>query len=69
MVGPWDEWLIIWGYDIEQGEPKLTDDEAVSVVRNLVGDETIEVKIRSNAWWRSSLVCDALALSEAPLGR
>jgi 2,4-dichlorophenol 6-monooxygenase len=51
MVRPWNEWLIIWGYDIEQGERKLGDDEAVSIVRNLVGDENLEVKIRSTSTW------------------
>jgi 2,4-dichlorophenol 6-monooxygenase len=51
MVRPWNEWLIIWGYDIEQGERKLGDDEAVSIVRNLVGDENLEVTIRSTSTW------------------
>jgi 2,4-dichlorophenol 6-monooxygenase len=51
MVRPWNEWLIIWGYDIEQGERKLTDDEAVSIVRNLVGDESLEVTVRSTSTW------------------
>jgi 2,4-dichlorophenol 6-monooxygenase len=51
MVRPWNEWLIIWGYDIEQGERKLGDDEAISIVRNLVGDENLEVKIRSTSTW------------------
>jgi 2,4-dichlorophenol 6-monooxygenase len=51
MVRPWNEWLIIWGDDIEQGERKLTNDEAVSIVRNLVGDENLEVTIRSTSTW------------------
>ena len=51
MVRPWYEWLIIWGYDIEQGERKLTDEEAVSIVRNLVGDEKLEVKVTSTSTW------------------
>ncbi|WP_204336679.1 FAD-dependent monooxygenase, partial [Proteus mirabilis] len=51
MVRPWNEWLIIWGYDIEQGERKLSNDEAISIVRNLVGDETLEVKVRSTSTW------------------
>jgi 2,4-dichlorophenol 6-monooxygenase len=51
MVRPWNEWLIIWGYDIEHGERKLTNDEAVSIVRNLVGDETLEVKVTSTSTW------------------
>lgn len=51
MVRPWNEWLFIWGYDIEQGERQLTHDEAISIVRNLVGDETLEVKVRSTSTW------------------
>jgi 2,4-dichlorophenol 6-monooxygenase len=51
MVRPWNEWLIIWGYDIEQGERRLTNDEAISIVRNLVGDETLDVTVRSTSTW------------------
>jgi 2,4-dichlorophenol 6-monooxygenase len=51
MVRPWNEWLFIWGYDIEQGERQLTDDEAISIVRNLVGDETLEVTVQSTSTW------------------
>ena len=51
MVRPWNEWLFIWGYDIEQGERTLTNDEAISIVRNLVGDETLDVTIRSTSTW------------------
>jgi len=51
MVRPWNEWLFIWGYDIEQGERQLTDDEAISIVHNLVGDETLEVTVRSTSTW------------------
>jgi 2,4-dichlorophenol 6-monooxygenase len=51
MVRPWNEWLFIWGYDIEQGERQLTDDEAISIVRNLVGDETLAVKVTSTSTW------------------
>jgi 2,4-dichlorophenol 6-monooxygenase len=51
MVRPWYEWLIIWGYDIEQGERKLSDDEAVSIVRNLVGDDKLDVKVTSTSTW------------------
>lgn len=51
MVRPWNEWLFIWGYDIEQGERQLSDSEAISIVRNLVGDETLEVTVRSTSTW------------------
>lgn len=51
MVRPWNEWLFIWGYDIEQGERQLTNEEAISIVRNLVGDESLEVRVRSTSTW------------------
>ena len=51
MVRPWNEWLFIWGYDIEQGERQLGNDEAVSIVRSLVGDNTLDVTIRSTSTW------------------
>ncbi|MFQ8433091.1 FAD-dependent oxidoreductase [Amaricoccus sp. W119] len=51
MVRPWNEWLVIWGYDISQGELKLTDEEAIKIVHQLIGDDTIPVKIRSTSTW------------------
>jgi 2,4-dichlorophenol 6-monooxygenase len=51
MVRPWNEWLIVWGYDIAQGMPNLTNDEAVEIVRKLVGDPTLSVKIHSTSAW------------------
>ncbi|MBC9247454.1 FAD-dependent monooxygenase [Paracoccus sp. 11-3] len=51
MVRPWNEWLAIWGYDTSKGELKLTDDEAVKIVHQLIGDDTIPVTIRSTSTW------------------
>jgi 2,4-dichlorophenol 6-monooxygenase len=51
MVRPWHEWLILWGYDIKQGPPKLDDAEAIRIVRNLVGDPSIDVEILSKSVW------------------
>ena len=51
MVRPWNEWLAIWGYDISQGELKLTEAEAIAIVHQLIGDDTIPVKIRSTSTW------------------
>ncbi|MBW4439322.1 MAG: FAD-dependent monooxygenase [Pleurocapsa minor GSE-CHR-MK-17-07R] len=51
MVRPWDKWLIVWGYDINAGEPDLTDEHAIEIVHNLVGDSSIEVKIDSTSVW------------------
>lgn len=51
MVRPWDEWLITWGYDINQAPPDLDDDMAIEIVHNLVGDDTVPVTIRSLSLW------------------
>ncbi|WP_334028579.1 FAD-dependent oxidoreductase [Alteromonas sp. P256] len=51
MVRPWNQWLAIWGYDINEGPPDLPDDEAIRIVRNLVGDQELDVKIKSISTW------------------
>lgn len=51
MVRPWDEWLITWGYDINQPPPDLDDAMATEIVHNLIGDDTIPVTIRSLSLW------------------
>jgi 2,4-dichlorophenol 6-monooxygenase len=65
MVRPWHEWLIVWGYDINEGAPAVDDDFAVRVVHSLVGDDTIPVTIKSTSVWT---VNDAYA-RENTLGR
>ncbi|MBK0032631.1 FAD-dependent monooxygenase [Erwinia sp. S43] len=51
MVRPWNEWQIVWGYDIDQPAPELTTDEAIAVCRQLIGDPDIEISIRSKSLW------------------
>ncbi|MCH1867283.1 FAD-dependent monooxygenase [Nocardioides sp. CFH 31398] len=51
MVRPWNEWLITWGYDIDEPPPDLTDEMATEIVHNLVGDDTVPVTIRSLSLW------------------
>jgi 2,4-dichlorophenol 6-monooxygenase len=51
MVRPWDEWLTVWGYDISQPPPEVTDEMATRIVHQLVGDDTIPVTIRSTSLW------------------
>ncbi|MFI0508923.1 FAD-dependent monooxygenase [Streptomyces sp. WSLK1-4] len=50
-VRPWNEWLIVWGYDVTAGAPDLTTEYAESVVRQLVGDDEIPVTIKSSSAW------------------
>ena len=51
MVRPWDEWLVVWGYDINEPPPRLDDAEATRIVHNLIGDDTVPVTIRSTSLW------------------
>lgn len=50
-VRPWNEWMIVWGYDVTAGAPDLTTEYAESVVRQLIGDDEIPVTIKSSSAW------------------
>lgn len=50
-VRPWDEWLIVWGYDITQPPPEIDDAFVTKVVHDLVGDDTIDVQLKSYNLW------------------
>jgi len=51
MVRPWNEWLIIWGYDIKQPRPELTEDQAKGIIRQLVGDPDIAIELTAISYW------------------
>jgi 2,4-dichlorophenol 6-monooxygenase len=51
MVRPWDKWLCIWGYDLEQGPPEVNEEMATSIVHSLVGDDTLDIKVESTSTW------------------
>ncbi|MEO1678736.1 MAG: FAD-dependent monooxygenase [Pseudomonadota bacterium] len=51
MVRPWNEWLIVWGYDINQPPPDVDHAMATEVARQLVGDPDLEIDlISANTW-------------------
>jgi 2,4-dichlorophenol 6-monooxygenase len=51
MIRPWNEWLIVWGYDISQPAPKVDAAMATDVARQLVGDPTLEIELLSASTW------------------
>ena len=51
MVRPWNEWLIVWGYDINQPAPVVDADLATQVARQLVGDPELEIELLSANTW------------------
>lgn len=51
MIRPWNEWLIVWGYDINEPAPDVTPEFATGVARQLVGDPDLEIDlISANTW-------------------
>ncbi|MGW1910373.1 FAD-dependent oxidoreductase [Streptomyces sp. NPDC002076] len=51
MVRPWNEWLLVWGYDIEQPPPEVDAESARQIVRDLIGDPDLPVEITSTSLW------------------
>lgn len=51
MVRPWNQWLIVWGYDINQPAPEVDDAFATKVARDLVGDPDLQIEIQSVSTW------------------
>lgn len=51
MVRPWNEWLLVWGYDIEQPPPQVDEEAARQIVRDLIGDPDLPVEITSTSLW------------------
>ena len=51
MVRPWNEWLIVWGYDITQPVPTVDAALATQVARQLVGDPALEIELLSASTW------------------
>jgi 2,4-dichlorophenol 6-monooxygenase len=51
MVRPWNEWLIVWGYDINEEPPVVDEALATQVARQLVGDPELEIELlTANTW-------------------
>jgi 2,4-dichlorophenol 6-monooxygenase len=51
MIRPWNEWLIVWGYDITQPPPTVDAGKATEIVRNLLGLPDLEVEITGTSLW------------------
>jgi 2,4-dichlorophenol 6-monooxygenase len=51
MIRPWNEWLIVWGYDISQPPPTVDADKATEIVRNLLGMPDLGVEITGTSLW------------------
>lgn len=53
MVRPWHEWLIVWGYDLDD-PPEMNDELATQIAHNLIGDDSIPITILSTSLWTNN---------------
>lgn len=51
MVRPWNEWLIVWGYDISQPAPVVGTEAAAQIARSLLGMPDLEVEVTGTSLW------------------
>ena len=51
MVRPWNEWLIVWGYDISQPPPEVDTEKAIEIARNLLGMPDLDIEITGTGLW------------------
>jgi len=54
MVRPWHRWLIVWGYDINEPPPLVDEAVATQIAHNLIGDNTIPIKLLSTSLWSNN---------------
>ncbi|WOF45946.1 FAD-dependent monooxygenase (plasmid) [Sphingopyxis indica] len=51
MVRPWHRWLLIWGHDKQAGTPEQDDEEALRILRTVIGDDSIPIELDSVSFW------------------
>lgn len=54
MIRPWNEWLIVWGYDIGQPPPEVDEEFATRIAHELIGDDTVPIEILSTSLWSNN---------------
>ncbi|WP_353143112.1 FAD-dependent monooxygenase [Acinetobacter pragensis] len=50
-ISPWSEWIMGWGFDIEQGEPQVSDAQVRARLNAFVGAEVADVEIDKVSYW------------------
>jgi 2,4-dichlorophenol 6-monooxygenase len=51
MIRPWNEWMLMWGYEVAAGPPELTDEFVRELAVNLVGTDDFEMTVKSASPW------------------
>lgn len=50
-ISPWNEWIMGWGFDIDQGEPQVTEEQVRARLNAFVGAEVEDVEIQKVSYW------------------
>jgi 2,4-dichlorophenol 6-monooxygenase len=51
MIKPWHEWMLMWGYEVADGPPTLTDEFVRELAVKLVGTDDFEMTVKSASPW------------------
>jgi 2,4-dichlorophenol 6-monooxygenase len=51
VVRTWNRWVGVSGYDVNAGEPNLTNELGVEIAHKLIGDDSVEVEVESLSTW------------------
>lgn len=58
-VEPWKEWVMLYMYDPEQGEPDLSEEAVIRRAHKVIGDDSIPIEILSiNRWQINHVVAE-----------
>ena len=51
-VRPWNEWMITRSYDPTLGEPDTSDAAVIQFAHQMIGDPTVEVRVKGTSRWQ-----------------
>ncbi|MCZ2824624.1 MULTISPECIES: FAD-dependent oxidoreductase [unclassified Modestobacter] len=51
MIKPWNEWMLMWGYEVAGGPPDLSDEVVRELAVALVGSDDFEMRVKSRSPW------------------
>ena len=50
-ITPWNQWIMGWGFDIEQGEPQVSEAQVRARLDAFVGEHIEDVEIEKISYW------------------
>lgn len=51
-VKPWNEWVMLFMYDLNEGEPDLSEAAVKARAARLIGDDSVEIGIKAVSQWQ-----------------